>query len=206
MAKQRAARVSLLYALISLCPLFFMSMGISLIRFFLNMGPEIGEWVYFDLFTAMGSAVFLILGVIGAVWYKRHTNRRGYVSYKVENADESNEQALAFYLSVILPVISNAAIDGLIGFVCFWMIVIMTVALLVRTKACYANPVLVMMGLNLFRVTISNSGGALGELERRSSVNSLWVLTNESEIKQGDTILVRPLSGLYYFARIHRHD
>ena len=206
LTKNKTRTKALLYALISLCPLFFMSMSISVLRYVFRAGKEEEYCSCLDLSTAVGSALLFLIGIVGVVWYKKRADSRQYVLYRVEVADESNEQALTFYLSVILPVISNAAVDGLVGFVCFWMIVLMTIALLIRTKACYANPVLVMLGLNLFRVTVHGKGGAIGQMSTDSSSQTIWVLANEKNINKGSLIKIRQLSDSYYYARIYKDE
>lgn len=206
-AKQNSGVFSFLYSCISLIPLFATSLIISSCRIIEGaITKDEAYSPFFDWATVCISCLLLILGIACTIHFRRKAGIRIGFQYKVLQAELVNDKAISFFLSVILPGVSNAAIDGLVGFACFWLMNILIMILITKTDLCFENPALVIMGFNLYLLELKQCGeDALGHKKNKSSTIIVKAIaSNKNTIKVNSYIVLKALSPSYSFAVLRR--
>ncbi|SET77469.1 hypothetical protein SAMN04487771_10429 [[Clostridium] aminophilum] len=101
--------------------------------------------VFILCFAWIIAAGFSFVSFIAFKW----TDRR--MGYQLASYEEKEDASLNFFLTMIIPLLIDD-VETMQGALTFFIIVIMMCSLLSRTHLYYANPVLAMLGYNVYEI------------------------------------------------------
>ena len=170
------------FVLLSLLPLFFLCLIITVLRIVaLSLSADSinpidvllsnSRWIW----NIAASCFMLLYGLIGVKVIGSRSRLCRHFSPPIRRVENDNSQALTFFVATIIPVLSIGLVDDIVATTCFWFIVVLLIPLIVRTNACFENPVLVAVGFNLYTVDFGDEGVAKRIISRRVLNNAEMV-------------------------------
>lgn len=188
----------MLFVAASLIPLFFVSFVLYAAEA-IECYREVAEYFFscerglLALLNGILSAICLIAGCIGIRFIEKKEDIAGPPSLEVVCLKGRNDQALTFFLTVIIPMVSIGMMNDVQGALCFWLSVGMLIVLIARTETCFDNPVLVMMGFYLYEASLTTLGGGGDSVTR-------FIITR-SKLSENTRVSAIKLSNRYWYIR-----
>lgn len=128
----------------------------------------------FVLVSGCLAVVFILISAFSLYDFSREADfKDDTTGIEVESFCDKSESAFTFFLSVIIPIFSLNQMGQISGFLCYWLLVGIVVALIVRTNTYRSNPVLVLLGFKYYEI---------------KSESDTWLVISKNKIKTGDVL------------------
>lgn len=146
------------------------------------------DWVFVGFYKLLqlniisAACMILLLGVYICVrTFKQETRGCLDTPKKIVKIDNINENFIVFFTTYIIPLL-DWDLTSLRDLVILMTIVVVNGWLLIKTNLYYQNPILAMMGFNIYKAKLGSQGH---EFET--------ILISEKKLKEGDTVRTHDL-------------
>lgn len=142
-------------------------------------GSELGIIEFASANKIMLMVIFLCsVWILLSIWYYQEfkafkwTDKKS--GYQLKMVEENEEASLNFFLTIIIPLLIDD-IGSIQGAITFFLIVMILMGLLYKTKLFYANPVLSMFGYHFYEF----------EFLKNEKEPGKFVGISQTELKEG---------------------
>lgn len=108
-------------------------------------------------------SIWFLMSVLCFLQFKAFKLADKSSGYEIKNIQENEDASLNFFLTLIIPLLIDdvGTIQGALTFLC---IIIIIIILLSKTNLFYANPILAMLGYNIYIFEFKNNKEFIGEI------------------------------------------
>lgn len=110
--------------------------------------------------------------------------------YQVKTVEENEEASLNFFLTIIIPLLIDD-IDSIQGAITLFLIVVILMGLLYKTKLFYANPVLSLFGYHFYEF----------EFLKNEEESGKFVGISKTELKEDIMVEYKKINGKVMYVR-----